>query len=155
MKEIKLSISKSFPTRTYWTRQRTIGKLIILPGVSISTEAELCRYIFNTYGEGRYHIVAWQKGLRGFWLYWLGNINEQGFIRDKRKNKELDKLKGELVKKDLSYEERENIEEEMNFSKEINKIERSMKKSACFGLIKFSAGVLHSFDEAPVERRRV
>jgi len=151
---IKLMIKKFkalYPNRNGpgdWGRYYPVEKIVITPGIDFKTEAELAFYMYKKFGEGRFQIISWQKGYEGFWLYWLGNIYENGFVREKGKNKEMEKLKKELAEA-KDYDEREMIEEEIDFEKEISMEDKKTKRRGPLGLIKFSIGVMHSYDEQP------
>ena len=61
--------------------------LIIINSI-IKTEAQLCYYIYCKFGEGRYMVLAHQRGYKPFWKFWIGFIKSNGFIRDLNKAKE-------------------------------------------------------------------
>jgi hypothetical protein len=75
---------------------------------------------------------------------------QQGFIRDKYKDKEVEKLKKEFVKAD-SFEEKEMVQEDIQLTREINEMTKSTS-IACKGLIKYKAGSLHAYDEPPPQQ---
>lgn len=155
MKPIKLCIQKHHEFKTsrgIWKKFLEVEKIIIDDYSPIKTEAQLCDYIFRRHGEGRFMVLAWQKGIEGFWCFWLGFLMPNGFIRDLKKNKELDLLKQELNNAD-SYEEREEIENEMDFEREISNASKGMTRRGPIGLIKFHPGALHGYEELPQERR--
>ncbi len=143
---IKIHIKKMGLMKITWMKYYLMEKLIIEEGGPIQTEAQLCWYIYKKYGAGRYQLLAWQDKHKGFWIYWIGDLNENGFIRDINKNKELDKLQGRHFKA-KSYEERQDIEEEMEFIKEIGSIEKTMGRRGPIGIIKSKPGILHSYEE--------
>ena len=148
MKPIKLHVKKPKPTRGDWSFYREIngGRLLITDNSSIKTEADLCLYIYRRWGTGRYQVIAWQKGHEGFWLFWLGDIYENGFLRDTHKNKEVEKLQKEFDKAQ-TYEEKAEIEEEITMEKEIFGLEKSCKWRGPRGIKSLRPGVFHTFDE--------
>ena len=125
--------------------EQTVQILLEENGV-IKTEAQLCYYMYKKFGSGRFSCLGFKKGIRGFWLFWLGNLYENGFIRDKNKNVELEKLKEEFTKA-KTYEEKEDIEEEMSFEKDIHQIEKSIKRRGPIGIIKSPVGVLNEYQK--------
>jgi hypothetical protein len=143
---IKLHIKKLGPMKHTWVKYYLTEKLLLEPDGPIQNEAQLCWYIYNKYGSGRYQILAWQKGKEGFWMFWLGDLYEQGFIRDLNKNKELSKLQSQLYKA-KTYEEREEIQENIDFEREIGNEERKTKRRGVYGIEKSKAGILHPYQE--------
>lgn len=143
---LKLRIMKKFAISSNWNRFKEIEKILVDENSVIQTEADLCKYMFNKFGEGRYMVLAWQKGTEGFWCFWLGFLYPNGFIRDINKNKDLENLKVGLRKAD-SYEEKEQIEEEIDFEKEVMGEIRKMTKRGPIGIIKYKPGILHGYDE--------
>ena len=159
MREIKLMIKKfrvigvNFARGAGdWGRYYTMEKMIMKTEVDFKTEAELMKYIYTKYGEGRFQILAWEMGHEGFWLYWMGNLYHNGFIRDKSRNKEMEKLKGELMKA-TDHDEREMISEEIDFEREISKDCKIAKRRGPDGLIKFPSGIMNDYDQLPPQRR--
>jgi hypothetical protein len=142
---LKLIIKRKVIYSEHWKRFEPVDKIIIDNFSYIKTEADLCKYIYERHGEGRYMVLAWQKGVEGFWCFWLGFLYPNGFIRDINKNKELENLKAGLAKA-KSYEEREEVEEEMNFEREIfTEIKKGTRRGP-IGLIKFRPGILYPYD---------
>jgi hypothetical protein len=138
-------IKKRYPFGYDWIRYHEVDRML-LDGNIIQTEAQLAYYIYRKFGEGRYQILAWQKGHEGFWLFWLGDIYHNGFIRDKNKNKDLEKLK-EKFEKANSYEDKEDIEDEMEFQREMFEIDKSTKRRGPYGIKTSRPGQLHEFQE--------
>lgn len=144
---IRLAIMKKFVINSGFNRYYQIDKIMITNNSRLKTEAQLCYYLYIRHGEGRYWIRAYQKGHSGFWLYWIGFIKENGFIRDIRKNKEINRLKKEM-KKTHDYEQREELEQSIDIEREISDIEKSSKKDEYVkGLIKSRAGQLNPYEE--------
>jgi hypothetical protein len=148
---IKLLIEKRFPTRGDWMRYREVGRVQIDTDSSvIKTEKQICKYIFDRFGDGNYKVIAWTKGYEGFWLFWIGDIMEQGFIRNVRKNnKEIEYWKDEWNKAD-SYEEKESIEEiieDVRKDVEKNKKLESRKRRGPWGFKLSRPGILHNYDD--------
>ena len=155
MKPLKLRIMKKFEYNTHkgiWRRFKEVEKIIVGDDSFIKTEADLARYIYTRHGECRVMVLAWQKGVEGFWCFFLGNLMVNGFIRDLNKNKELETLKSEL-KSAEDYNEREEIENEIDFEKRIFVAGKRMTRRGPYGLIKYRPGQLHAYDELPTERR--
>lgn len=148
---IKLIIKYKKEYSPNWRRFEPCDKIIIDDNSSIKTEAQLCNYIYLKHGEGRFMVLAWQKGVKGLWCFWLGWIKANGFIRDLGKNKELEKLKVELQKANKSqvdYDERELIEEEIDMEREFSKeIGSGATRRGPIGLIKSRPGMLHQYEE--------
>lgn len=147
---IKLWIKKKIIHNEHWKRFEPCCWLLLDDNSAIQTEAQLCYYIYRRFGEGRYMCLAFQRGHEGFWLFFLGNLYDNGFIRDLRKNKELNKAKTELMKANqqgISYEERQLLEEDIDLEREISKEEKGTKKSGPIGLIKSRPGTMHPYQE--------
>lgn len=83
---IKLLISKKkiFDDKG-WNRYYKMDFIEVDTGINIFTEAELIFYIYRRFGTGRYMVRAFAKKHEGFWIYWIGDIYDNGFIRDRRK----------------------------------------------------------------------
>jgi len=143
---LKLRIMKKFEISSNWRRFKEVGKIIIDNNSVIKSEAQLCKYMYDHWGEGRMMILCWQKGQEGFFRYFLGNLYPNGFIRDIDKSKELEKLKTELSKAG-SYDEREQIAEEIDFERDITQIEKQTRRRGPYGLIKSRVGVLNPYQE--------
>lgn len=130
---------------------------ILITGQGIQTERELCKYLLETHGPGRFFLRAWQKGYEGFWVYWLGQINVDGFVRDARVNKEMKELRedyrsaegeekewvGELI--DMEKEEQQ--KKESYYDNEGKRIKRKRKKRrGPVGIKTCTPGKLHSYE---------
>ncbi len=146
--KLKLRVMKKFDVSSNWKRFREVERILIDNNSIIQTEAQLCGYIYNKYGEGRYMVLAWAPKTEGFWCFWLGFLYPNGFIRDINKNKDLINLRDSL-KKAESYDEREQIEEEIDFEKEVFSEIKKMTKRGPVGLIKYRPGILHGYNEEP------
>jgi hypothetical protein len=145
MKPIKLLIKRGGPFGYNWYKHFEVGRILLEDNSSIQTEGNLAYYIFTKYGPGRYQILAWQGGHEGFWLYWLGDISESGYFRDRNKNKELQKLKAKL-NSSTDFEEKQEIEEEIGFTKDIKEIESSGKRRGPIGIKTSRPGEWHSYE---------
>ena len=141
---IKIIIKRPKQTKGDWAFYREIDRILLTDAGAIKTEAHFCAYIYRKFGVGRYQCLAWQKGHEGFWLFWLGNLYNNGFVRDLNKNKELERLKVNFDKA-KSFDEKEEIEEEMQFEKELSAEEKKLKRRGPVGLIKLRPGVLHEY----------
>ena len=142
---IKLQIRKRKDFGTF-NRQYPIDNIIIDNFSAIKTEAQLAFYIFNKFGEGRFTIIAFQKGHGGFWCYWKGYLYSNGFIRDLNKNKELDNITQE-INKSADYEEREFWEEELDYERQFSKEEKKLKRYGPIGLVTNRPGQMHDYQE--------
>ena len=143
---LKIIIKKPKQTRGDWAFYREVGRILIEENGPIKTEAQLCHYIYRMFGEGRYQCLAWQKGHEGFWLFWLGNLHDNGFIRETDKNKELNKLKKDFDKAS-SYEEKRDIEEDMDFERDMFKIDKTLRRRGPIGLIKSPVNQLNQYQD--------
>ena len=88
-----------------WNRYYTQAR-INLNESDIMTEKQLCKFIYDNFGEGHYMVLAWMKKRKGFWVFWKGEINNDGFMFEYKKNvdrKEVQALRDE-------YEEEEEPE---------------------------------------------
>ena len=94
----------------------------------INTEAQLCRFIFDNFGVGRYRVHGFVKGHSGFWTLWLGDITNQGFTFDNRKIGES----GDVLKLKKELEEVQD-EEEKKWIKEEIELEKKVKRVTKFG----------------------
>jgi hypothetical protein len=146
---IKLNIQKLGKMKFTWVKYFLCEKMFLDEFSPIQTEAQLCSYMFHKYGEGRYKIDAFQKGHKGFWLFWIGNLYPNGFMRDLRKNKEIDRLQKALARA-KSYEEQEEIREEMQFEREISSIDNAGKRGIIL-LDRSKAGKLHPYLDMEME----
>jgi len=141
---LKLQVQQKKVFSESFNRYYNVEKLLV-DGNMIKTEAQLCGYLFRKHGKGRYKIVAWQKGHKGWWMFWIGNLHANGFIRDQRKNVEMDKLQQEL-KKAKTYEDRDVIEQDLEIEREIHEIETKIVRRGPVGLKKSRPGILHPYE---------
>lgn len=142
--KLKLLIRKLKVFNERFTRYYSVEHLQVDTEKHFTTEGQLAYYIYLKHGTGRFIVLAFKKGKKGFWKYWNGDILDNGFVRDKDKNKEMDTLKKELHQA-KSYEERENIEEEIDLEREIKQEEKKTKRPQCYGLIKSRPGQLNEY----------
>jgi len=156
MKPIKLMIKKGGPFGYSWYRHVEVpgGRLLIDETSSIKTEGQLANLISKKWGQGRYQILAWQGGYEGFWLFWLGEIGENGFLREKNVNKDLKKAKEEYQKRMTeveTYEEKkelvEEMEDDLSFEREFAKDTKSSKRRGPMGIKTNRPGEWHRFEE--------
>ena len=143
---VKIQINRNVPLGYSWTRYKPLDKFLLETDSIIKTEAQLAYYIYKKHGPGRYQLLAWQKGYEGFWLFWLGDIMDNGFVRDLNKNKALDKLKQSLNKAQ-TYEEKAEVEDEMQFEKELFEAEKTTKRRGPLGIKKARSGVINAYEE--------
>lgn len=142
---IKLQIKRRRPFGFSWIRYEICDKILLEPDSIIQTEAQLCKYIFDKFGVGRYQGLAWQKKYEGFWLFGMWNILSNGFIRDKDKNKEVERLKKEF-KKAETYDEKAQIEQDIEFEKDMFRLDKSIKRRGPRMIETLRPGVLHSYE---------
>lgn len=145
-KPIKVMIKQLRPLGRDWVKYTEVDRILITGNPPITSEARLCYYIYKKFGVGRYQLLAWQKGHEGFWMFWLGDITDNGFLRDRGKNKELDRLKKEHDKA-RSYDEKSDIEEEIQFEKEISTEEKKLKRRGPYIITKSPVGQLNPYEE--------
>lgn len=120
-----------------------------LPILDIRSERELLIFIKDNFGVGDYRIFASVKGERGLWVFWKGQINDDGYLFD---NKEYNKSEVVKLERELAQaegDEREMILEELNFTKEI---EKDINKEKKYGLRSFlrpsgKRGIYHAWEE--------
>ena len=126
MHPIKLIIKKPKQTKGDWAFYREIDKVMIDEESPIKTEAQFCHFMYKKYGEGRYQVLAFRKGVRGFWLFWLGNLYSNGFVRDLGKNKYMDQLQKEHLAAE-NFERKSEIEEQMQYERELYEAYKIMR----------------------------
>lgn len=142
---IKLNIYKLGKTRGDWVRYHLSEKMLLDDYSLIQTEAQLCSYMFHKYGVGRYKIDAFQKGRKGLWIFWIGYLYPNGFVRDINKNREVERLQKQIART-KSYEERQELEEELQFEREIASIDKSSRRGMRI-LERSKAGILHPYPD--------
>lgn len=154
---IKLWLKKQLETRPGWWHYVPLCWFTIDDyNPDFTNETDMCRFIYNKYGPGRYQVLAFQKGYKGVWCYWLGNLYDNGYIRDSSKNVYIERMKKEM-QKDISraatYEERREIEdnysESIEIEKEIAKELKAGKRRGPYGIETMRANVFHSYNEYP------
>jgi hypothetical protein len=117
---------------------------------AIKSEAQLCKFIHDNFGNGRFMCLAYQKGVKSLWCFWIGYIMDNGFIRDLNKNKELDAAKKALFianQRKVSYDEREIIQEDLDLEREIANEGGGKKRRGPIGILKSRPGMMHQFEE--------
>mgnify|MGYP001562720633 FL=1 len=146
MKPIKILIQKLKQFNENFFRYYKKDKILLNDNSRIKTEAQLCCYMYRKFGVGRYKCMAYQKGVAGFWVFWLGNLYENGFIREIRKNKEIERLKNELHNANKLKDEttQEQIEQDIEIEREFDGI---VRLRGIVGLKKYRPGILHSYEE--------
>jgi len=105
-----------------WSRYYTQTKIDSY-NMTFVTEKQLCRYIYDNFGEGSFMITAWRKGRRGLWIFWKGEINSYGFIFERKvrsNTREINRLKKEQSET-TNPEERAILQEDIDLEREINK----------------------------------
>lgn len=143
---LRLLIQKKFTLNEAFKRYYTVDRLLIDSSCPIKTEAQLAAYIFRRHGPGRFMVLAYQKGHEGFWNFWIGELSEHGFIRDTRQAREIHRLQAEMRHAD-DPDKRDEIEEEIEFERNLTHMERKYTRRGPVGLIKSRPGVLHDYQE--------
>jgi len=102
-------------------------KLFKVLNGEIETEAQFCNWIYERFGSGIYYFRLMKKGQKGFRSFLYVEIKEERFRRLKPmiRNIEREKYKMlsdierlEIEKRDLSGEDREDKEDEIQYTKE-------------------------------------
>lgn len=92
----------------------------------IVNEAQFCKWIHDTYGEGEYNICAWKKGKEGFWGFLHFVCGEYTFKRVERKmtqeQKEIMDLKADKRKFDEQMKMAENRDEKEEIQEQLSNI---------------------------------
>ena len=68
-----------------WKRFKGRTQINLNEYPNIQSEGHLCRLIYERMGEGDIMIIAWKKGRRGFWVFWKGIVNKEGFMFQSKK----------------------------------------------------------------------
>lgn len=125
-------------------KRKSDGK--VYPTFNLKTEKELCWILYKRYGNGRF-IVLGRKG-RGFFLFWKGTINKEGFLFETS-----DYFKKNLKWIDKEIEKSEEDEEREDYEKIRDKEKYELtkeKKRYGFGTYLINSGrrgIFHSWDE--------
>jgi len=102
------------------------------PNVVVYTEKQLVEFIKNNYGYGQYMVIAYLKGRKGTFVFWRGEINEDGWVfynLEYDKN-EVEELRKELIEadnkgdKEMSQFITEMLHEEISDAKNRNTTKR-------------------------------
>jgi hypothetical protein len=103
------------------------------PMLNFKTELELVSFLKSAYGNGEYTVLGHLKGRHGGFVFWKGEIRDEGWIFNIKSSftnqdiKEIEMFKQQLSKVE-DYEEEKDIKEEIeftkSFAKEINKSKR-------------------------------
>lgn len=116
--------------------------IIDLNRIPIQTEAQLCKFIYNNFGEGHYMVFAWKKGHRGFWVFWKGDIEKDGFMFQKKDNWRTEDVKSLQEE----YEEAETPEERGDLHMMLKEeVEENKKRRYGFGTDLKSSGKRGTF----------
>lgn len=129
---ILIQKKKFFPsTFSRWYSQRKI--ILDVDSGPIRTEAQFCHYLLLNFGVGYFMCIATRKGKKGFWLFWKGTLDMNGFIRDKKVSTYLHNLEvspEELglnpqdFRTERAYENEYNIRKDEFIEDKINKRRR-------------------------------
>ena len=95
----------------------------------IETDAQFCNWMYRNFGKGTYSLIAWCKGVKGFWGFGTYELDERGYKRvprnRTREEKELIEKKQEItdVKRRItlatSEKDKQELREELDFINEI------------------------------------
>ncbi len=145
MNPLKLRILKKFELNYGWKRNIQIDKIVIDQSSPIRTEGNLMHYVYSKHGCGRFLILCNQKKIQGFWKFWLGWCNENGYIRDINKNKDLERAKIALAK--AKQEDRETFQEDVELERGLAVVEGKQKRVGPIGLISNRPGILYPYED--------
>lgn len=142
----------------------------IFPYLNVKTEKELLSFIYNRFGEGTYYIVARVKKRQGFYPFWKGEINSDGWICNTKESKthdrEIAKTLDQIQKIDYQLEntsdqdekeflmqDRLDYEDILNADKDSRRDDMKDKRYGIYPFLKSSGrrGVFHSWDEEEIE----
>jgi len=144
MHPVKVIIQKKVPGKYFKPVPK--GRIIIDKDSKIKTEAQFCKFIYDNWGEGRYLCQGFQKGYLGLWAFWLGEIQSNGFIRDKNENWALKKLKKKM-KRAKSIKKRDEIEDDMEFEREYHNEIKKLGRRGPIIIKRAKIGVLNEYEE--------
>lgn len=126
------------------------------PTYQFKTEKQFARFLYETFGEGRYIALSNKKGGKsGFYVFWKGTVNSDGWIFEtqdymKRQLKWIEKEIEKASEEDVDFWESERSQAKEELSK-------MQKPSYGFGEILTQSGkrgVLHFWDESPIESQK-
>jgi hypothetical protein len=120
------------------------------PQINLRTERQLVYFIYSNWGPGTYYVTAFLKGREGSWVFWKGDMNEDGWIFENKNYKDPDvkQVENEIARAQ-SEEEKDILQEDLDFFKEMAKEE---KKATRYGFLPFlrssgKRGEFHSWNE--------
>lgn len=91
-------------------------------GGPIETEAQFAKFLYKLFGPGEYMMVAWRKGVSGFFKFYSVTLTPHGFSRKKknetREDKEIKEAKAEIRRLDRKVKEGQITKQEADQNKE-------------------------------------
>jgi len=145
MNPLKLRIFKKFDVGYNWKRNIQVDKIEIDSFSQIRTEGQLMHYVYSKHGCGRFFILCNQKGHKNFWKFWLGWCEDNGYIRDKNTNKDLERAKFELAR--AKQDDRETFQEDVELERELALVKEKQKRVGPIGLISSRPGQLWPYED--------
>lgn len=85
MRDPKLNIKKKKILNKQGHYRFYTVEMLRLDETEIKTEKELLWYIYQNHGDGEYLLIGHAKGKKGCWVFWRGDITEQGFLFYKKR----------------------------------------------------------------------
>ena len=140
--------------------------------VFLNTEKELAVFLKENFGSGEYLVFCFAKKRKGFWVFWRGIVNDDGweFIQrsyDKSEIKRLEREKFKIIHS-KSPQNFDNIDELNIEIQETKELEKEISKLSRYGFMPFlkpsgRRGELHSWGEPdegyivknPIEKRTI
>lgn len=121
---------------------------VFLPG--IVSERDLAWHMLNAFGGGEYFVKATVKGHRGFWTFWRGEVNRDGFIffNNDSKPRGIKRMLREASMAS-SEEERQEALSQINDEKAIAKEEKHLKRYGFYPFLRSSGqrGEMHYWND--------
>lgn len=143
------------------------------PSSPIKTDSQFANFLYKSFGEGEYMLLAIQKGRKGFFSFFQLELRNTGFIRIRKKPSQekkeimsnemaITQLKNtlgdaeDINEKDEILEEIEDLKEDNDLNKEIENAEQAKKRGPTPWL-KQSQPVyhFHGYDSFSVEKSNV
>jgi len=100
-------------------------------GLGIETDAQFAKWLVDNFGNGRYHLYVWKRGISGWTFYNFNCIDKSRFfqIGKKKKFRETDKeqLLKEYQQKKKEIKNSENDNEKEQLKKELEEIKDDLE----------------------------
>ncbi len=152
MKTISLiQIQKRKDINSSFNRYYTVWDMrhVSIESFPFKTEVAMAKALYDRFGEGRYLIKAYKGGRIGFWKFWHGELNKEGFIRVKKwnmqKKKQTKRLKNAMDQTE-DEEEKEWLQDEIDYLDEEG---TDVKPMGFWGFLKSATpvGSFHNYEE--------